>query len=237
LGFESPADSSEETVNVKTVAPKSIILSVLTAVVLGGFFIGVITIAIPNLATITASADPISSIFSYHLGGMATLVLLACVLLAMFATSLMNMTVASRILFAISRDKKFIAHKTLRKVSSHGIPFYSAIFVAVVEAIVFLTMYGLSAIYASAIVLLFGAYLITVINFMIGLKKLPPTDKFSLGRWHWPVVILSIVWLVLQICILTIPQEFHLVGEITVGIIALGFIQYFLQRTLGRESR
>jgi len=170
------------------------------------------------------------------LGSLFTELLLACVLLAMFATALMNMTVASRILFAMSRDKKFIGHNVLKKVSSHGIPLYSALLVALVEIIVLLTMYGLSAIFASAIVLLFLAYLITVINFAIGLKKLPATQNFSLGKWHWFVVILSIFWLCAEICILTIPQEFHLAAEITGAIIILGIVLYYIQRFFVKTS-
>ena len=236
FGFESPSDFSEETVNAKQVAPKSIILSVLVSVLLGAFFIGIVTIAIPNLATVTSAADPISTIFIYHLGALLTQIFLFFVVLAMFAASLITTTAASRILFAVSRDKNFIGHQYFSKISGKGIPFYAALFIAVVEGIIFLTMYGLSALYSAAVVLLFLAYLITVINFAVGLKKLPPTKNFSLGKWHWPIVILSIVWLVFQICVLTIPAEFHLASEVTGVIIVSGLILYSLQRLFITKS-
>jgi amino acid transporter len=171
FGFEAPSDLSEETLNVKRIVPKSIISGIITSIVLGAFFIGVVTIAIPNLATVTASADPISTIFASHLGQGLTNVMLLMVLIAMFATALLNLTVATRVLFAISRDEKFVGHSLLKKVSSHGIPVYSVIAIIAVEVITFLTMYGLSAFYASAIVLLGLAYLITVVNFVLNIKK------------------------------------------------------------------
>jgi hypothetical protein len=90
-------------------------------------------------------------------------------------------------------------------------------------------MYGLSALYAAAVVLLFLGYLITVINFAIGIKKLPSTKNFSLGKWHMPVVSLAIIWLIAEIGILTIPQEFHLAAIITGLIILLGGVLYTLQ--------
>lgn len=236
FGFESPSELSEETINVKRVAPKSIILSVLSAVLLGFFFVVAITIAIPDLAVVTAAPDPISTIMSHYMGTAATDLLLICVLLAMFACSLLNLTVAPRILFAIARDKKFFAHTFFTQISSHGIPLTATLFLTIVAVIVFLTMYGLSALFASAVVLLFIAYLATVLNFAIGAKKLPPTKNFSLGVWHWPVVVLAVAWLVFEICVLTIPAEFHLAAYIAIGIVLLGSLLYGLQFLLLREK-
>ncbi len=236
FGFESPSDFSEETINAKQVAPKSIISSVLVAVILGALFLGIVTIAIPNLATVSSASDPISTIFSYHLGTIPTQIFLFLVVLAMFAASLITTTAASRLLFAVSRDKKVIGHQLFSKVSDRGIPLYAAILIATVEGVIYLTMYGLSALYSAAVVLLFLAYLITVLNFSIGAKKLPATKNFSLGNWHWPVVILSILWLVFEIGVLTVPAEFHLAAEITAGITLGGLIIYFLQPLLIGKS-
>lgn len=235
FGFEAPSDLSEETMNVKRVVPKSIISGIITSIVLGAFFIGVVTIAIPDLQTVTGSSDPISTIFVSHLGQSLTNIFLAMVLVAMFATALLNLIVATRVLFAISRDEKFVGYSFLKKVSPNGIPYYSVMAIIAVEIITFLTMYGLPAIYASAIVLLGLAYLITVINFLMSVKKLPPTTSFSLGRWHWPVVICSVLWLVLLLVILTVPQEFHLAAKIGAGVVILGFLQHFLQQSLKKS--
>lgn len=236
FGFETPSDFSEETINVKQVAPKSIVSSVAAAAVLGLFFLVVLTVCIPNLSNITASADPISSIVSFYLGDFGTKIFLFCVLLAMFATSLLAITLASRLLFAVSRDRNFLAHEKFSKVSSHGTPFYAALLATLIEIVIFLTMYGLAALYASGVVLLFSAYLITVINFAVSIKKLPPTNNFSLGKWHWPVVIMAIVWLVIQIGILTIPGEFHLAAEIGIGIIIFSSIQHYLHKTFFQKD-
>ena len=236
FGFETPSDLSEETINVKSITPKSIISSVLASSLLGLFFIFALTVAIPNLSDITTASDPISAIISSHFGGIVTEIFLGCVLLAMFATSLISITLASRLLFAVSRDKHFIAHEKFSKISARGVPSYAAWLVALVEIIIFLTMYNLSALYASAIVLLFSAYLITVINFAVGLKKLPPTKNFSLGKWHWPVVFLAIAWLVVQITILTVPEEFHLAAMIGAGILVFSAIQYNLHNFFTKKS-
>lgn len=232
FGFETPADLSEETIDAKRIAPKSILVSVATTAILGFLFILVLTIAIPDVSTITASSDPISAIVSHYLGAAATRIFLFCVVLAMFASSLLGITTSSRLLFAVSRDKRFFAHQTFIKISKHGIPFYAVALVAVLEILIFLTMYGMSALYAAAVVLLFLAYLITVIHFAIGSRRLPPTKYFSLHKWHWPVVVIAILWLLFEIAILTIPEEFHLAALIAVGILVVGAIQYGIQHFL-----
>jgi amino acid transporter len=238
FGFESPSDFAEETINARRVAPKSIILSVLASALLGFFFIYIITMSIPDLARVTASSDPISTIFLSRLGAMPTEVFLAFVIVAMFAASLMTTAAASRLLFAVSRDKRVLGHRWFATISGRGIPLYAAVLIAAVELVIFLTMYGLAALYSAAVVLLFLAYLITVVNFAVGLRKLPQGIRtFSLGRWHWPVVTLSIVWLVFEICVLTIPAEFHSAAMITAGIGLFGLAFYYVQPALMKGSR
>ncbi len=236
FGFETPSDLSEETKNPKIVTPKSIISSVLVSVLLGFFFLVVITMAIPNLSTITASADPVSSIMFYHLGNFATEIFILFVLLAMFGTSLLSITLASRLLFAVSRDKHFIAHEKFTTISKRGIPLYASLLVALLEIILFLTMYSVSALAASAVIILFSGYLITVINFGFGLKKLPPTKNFSLGKWHWLIVITATIWLIFQISILVIPAEFHKSALIAGTIFIFSIIQYPLHKLSQRKK-
>ena len=97
-------------------------------------------------------------------------------------------------------------------------------------------MYGLSALYASGVVLLFTAYLITVVNFAFGMKKLAPTKHFSLGKWHWPITVFAGIWLAAQIAILTIPQEFHIAAFIGFGIIIFSSLQYLLHKLTSKRT-
>ncbi len=231
FGFETAADLSEETKNVKKVAPRSIISSVLSAVILGFFFIVVLTLAIPDLKTITASADPISAIIYHYFGLLPTKIVLFFVLIAMFATSLITFTTATRLMFAMARDKRIIGSSLLEKISSYRVPANAALVVMVIQIIVFLTVSGITALYASAILLLAIAYLITVLSFAFKSNKLPPSTTFSLKKWRWPVIILATVGLVVEISILTIPEEFHTSTLIAGGVIAVGVLLYIWMST------
>jgi hypothetical protein len=67
-----------------------------------------------------------------------------------------------------------------------------------------------------------------VLSFAFGSKKLSSTSTFSLGKWHWPAVILAAAWLAVEIGILTIPAEF-LSGTIaTGGVLVVGLLLYLV---------
>lgn len=226
IGFETSADMSEETVNARTIAPKGIISSILVSAILGFAFIIVITIAIPNVAVIKAASNPLVAIVQYHLGAMATKIFLIFVIISIFACSLINIAAASRTLYAIARDKRFIAPAFFQKISTQHVPIVAISFVTIVSISFSMMANSLTALYAAVAILPAIIYLTTVICFAIGLNKLPSFNTFSLGKWHSPIVVLAISWLLIEIGILTIPQEFH-AGALTVGgVVGVGFLLY-----------
>ena len=165
---------------------------------------------------------------SYHLGAVLTKIFLVCVLVAMFAVSLLNMMLSSRILFAMARDNNFIGASFFKKISKRQVPANAIIVIALIEILTFFFFSGLVALYAAPVILLFTAYLVTVVNFARKSGGFAPTTTFSLGTWRWPVTILATLWLVTAIAILTIPEEFHLSAMIAGGVITVGILQYAL---------
>jgi hypothetical protein len=83
-----------------------------------------------------------------------------------------------------------------------------------------------TSLYGACSVLAALYYLITVVAFAAKTGKLGTTNTFSLGRWHWPVVILAATWSIVEIGILTIPEEFHPVAVATGGVLVVGFVIY-----------
>jgi len=230
IGFELPSDLSEETLNVKQVAPKSIIIAVVVSIVLGSLFIGTLVLAIPDLATITAASDPISAIVAYHLGATVMKIFLVFVLVAMFALALLVMAGASRILYAVARDGRAIGSSFLAKVSKHKVPHIAILCVTALEMIIFLSAKDAVDLYAASTVLFFLVYLITVVSFAFGFKKLPKPGGFSLGSWRWPIVSIAIGWLIAMISILTLPEEFHRAAQIAGIALLLCLVACFVIR-------
>ncbi|MDE2029152.1 MAG: amino acid permease [Alphaproteobacteria bacterium] len=227
IGFELPSDLSEETKNAKNIAPRSILSAVISSVILGGLFLAILILAIPDVARITASPDPISAIVAYHLGGAATKIFLVFVLIAMFALALLVMAATARILYAVARDERIPGAARLASVSKHKVPAPAIFLVTAIELAIFLTARSATDLYAATTVLFFIAYLITVVGFANGFGKLPPEGGFSLGKWRMPVVALAALWLAFMIGVLTIPAEFHRAAEIAAVVLVAGLALAF----------
>ena len=228
FGYEAPSDVSEETVGVRRIAPKSIIWAVGASAVLGFIFILILTVAIPDFATISATTDPISAIFTFYLGVVATKIFLFFVLLAIFALGILVITNVPRLVFAMARDNRLVGSSFFAKISPSKVPRNAAIFVAVIEAIVFVFAYGQVALYATSVILLSLVYLITIVNYALKQETLPAPDTFSLGKWRGLVITTALIWIVLEIGVFTIPQDFHLAALISFGVIAAGFVLQLL---------
>ena len=118
-------------------------------------------------------------IISGTLGPTMAKVFLVLVLISMFACSLVNMTGASRVLFAMSRDNRFPASVMLQKISAHHVPLVAIWLVTIVAAFFLWIADTATALYGAGAVLFALFYLTTVLGFAFGSKKLPPTDGFS----------------------------------------------------------
>ena len=235
VGFEGAADVNEETIDARRIAPMGIFRATLTSSILGFAFVVLLTLLIPNVATISAAADPVSAIISSALGGMLTKVFLILVLISVFACSLVNMTGASRVLFAMSRDHRFVGSSWLNKVSHHKVPAYAVWFVTLIAAIALYFSDTATALYGAGTVLLALFYVATVIGYAT--SKLPAADSFSLGRFRWPVIVLSIAWLLLEIGIFTIPAQFHASAVATGYVLIVGAVIYiFFGRSAPKAS-
>ncbi|MES2225527.1 MAG: amino acid permease [Patescibacteria group bacterium] len=224
FGYEAPSDVSEETFNARRTAPQSVIAAVSSSAILGFIFLLILTLAIPNAATIASEVDPVSSIFFYHLGMIPTYIFLVCVLIAMLAVGLLVITNAARLTFAMARDEATRGSHILKKVSGRGVPANAAIFVATIEILLIVFAYGQTALYATTIILLSLVYLITILSFALNMKKLPSPDTFSLGLWRMPVIVIAACWIVAELALFTIPAPFHLSAYTSIGVIVAGLI-------------
>ncbi len=234
LGFECSADVSEETVNTQHVTPRGMVSAVLISAVVGFAFVFIMAIAIPDVKEVTNAAYPLAAITSYYLGDAGTHLFLAFVLTSVFACAMVVMMTGARFMFAMARDRRMFASSFFGKVSAHRVPKNASIFIAGLAIIFVLIGDNLTLLSGAATVCVVLYYLITVISFGFAAPKLPDTHTFSLGRWHWPVVIIAAAWLIVEIGILTLPEEFHAGALTALGVIVSGIVMYFL---VGRPKK
>jgi amino acid transporter len=58
------------------------------------------------------------------------------------------------------------------------------------------------------------------------LARLGNTGTFGLGRWAVPVFVLSFIWLVSALLMLTVPAAFHSADEVVLIVAAAGVLWY-----------
>jgi amino acid transporter len=230
IGFECAADLSEETKGAVRRVPRSIISSVVISAVLGFFVLLGFTLAIPNLHAVETSGTPLLVIMQYYLGPVATKLAMAMVFISIFACTLMNTATPARQLFAISRDGMIPPKERLVHVSRRSKSPYVAIIVVSVIAILFTLIAKVEAVITSvssvAIYLGYGLVIIAGLINRQGLKN--PAGSFNLNRWHKPVSIAAIVWLVVAIVAMTLPAPGHNAAYVALAVVAIGVGWYLL---------
>jgi amino acid transporter len=117
VGFDSAANLAEEAKDPYRSVPRAIVGSVAAAGALGLVFVITVTIAIDSIPKVTDSDSPIAAIIRDQLGSVTERVFVAGITLAFFGAGTAVMTACSRLVFAMSRDSRFPAHRVMRRVN------------------------------------------------------------------------------------------------------------------------
>src|SRR5439155_3620251 len=247
VGFELAADLSEEAVNARVAVPKAVIWSVVSSAVLGMFALIGFALAIPDLKKITESPVPIADIFSYWLGSGLTKVFLLFVVFSIFALSVIGTAATARLIFSMARDNILPFSRTLKRVnprtrtpipallSTTGLSPLSTLY-----GYVDVRFFGGNAfivLITATATLPFLVYLGTVVAYVWQRDRMMSLPgAFDLGPWARPVMIGALVWVVLVLAMLIIPQAYWGADVvcIIVEVVALGWWALVLRRRLGR---
>jgi amino acid transporter len=233
VGWESAANMAEETHNPKQVVPRSMVRAVLISGGVGMLFLMVITAGIGNqIEAVTASSSPVALIIENTVGPVLATIMLVVVCVAIFACGLVIMTSNSRLIHAMARDGRIPFAETFSKVPRPtGGPSWATVlaggssiaivlcFTATPDALAALLGAGtlMPAILYAATVALFIA---TRHNY-----EMHP-DDFTLGKWEVPVVIGACLWLVVELAIFLIPEDFRVAQYYSLGSLVVGAIVF-----------
>ncbi|MFY2558044.1 amino acid permease [Corallococcus terminator] len=116
-GYDASAHISEETRDPTRNAPWGIFLSVAVSAVAGYLLLGAVTLAIQDLPTTAAAANPFLYVLTQALGPALGGALVWVAIGAMWFCGLSSVTSNSRMLFAFARDNGLPASKWLAQVS------------------------------------------------------------------------------------------------------------------------
>lgn len=115
-GFEAAADLAEETRQPRRTVPRAILASLLGAGLAGALLLAGLVLNAPDLEAVRADPHPLSAILQAALGRTGWTIVLAVGGISIFACALASMAGASRLLFAMGRDRMLPAAPLLAAV-------------------------------------------------------------------------------------------------------------------------
>src|SRR3954447_12605819 len=226
VGFDAAANLAEEAKEPYRNVPRAIVGSVVAAGVLGLLFLIALTVAIPDVTRLSHAASPVAAILREQLGPMVETTLLVAITFAFFACGMVTMVTGARLVFAMSRDARFPAHRLMRRVDPRTrTPIPATVLIFAGGVVLMAALPGealLQLITASTIlpVLIYGA---TVCLYLAVRGRLDRRESaFDLGRFELPVAIIALIWLAVAMLVLVPPAEALVAVLIIVGLMLVG---------------
>jgi amino acid transporter len=246
IGWEGAADLAEETNDPRSVTPSAMIRANYVSVAASLFMIVGFLIAIPHgmAALLGQPKNPLIYIFQSHFGAIAAGILQVVVFLAIFSCVLANMVVATRLTFALSRDKMLPGSALLGRVNATTrTPIASILLVAAVGIGINLLSAGVAAnVVSICSVAYYFIYALTVGGAVYAYRKSRmPTHRpgdFSLGRWFVPVAVAAFLYAAAVIVIALAPHQGHTAAMYLLAAEVVGVLWYllYLRQRIANQS-
>ncbi len=226
VGFDSAANLAEEAKDPFRSVPRAIVGSVVAAGILGMLFLITLTAAIEDLPRISAEGSPVAAIMRDRLGPVAEKTLLAAVSIAFFGAGTVVLVACSRLIFAMSRDARFPAHRWMRRVNPRTrTPIPATLLILALGVVLMVALPGaalLQLITSSTILpaLIYGA---TIVLYLAVRRRLDRrAGAFDLGRLELPVAVSALVWTLIALFVLVTPEDAPTSVVIVAGLLLLG---------------
>jgi amino acid transporter len=239
VGFESAANLAEETNDPETVVPRAMWQAVAASGGLGFLFILGVTLAIKDPVALAKSGTPIADVIEATLGGVVGTLLLVLVSIAIFACGLVIMMTGTRLTWAMSRDERFPGWQVLQKISpTFRTPLNATLFVMVLAQIV-LAIFSqdqnvLFTLFGAATLLPAIMYASTTLLYVFKRNQLPHSDKFDLGKWEVPLMVIAVVWLAFELSLFR-DSSFVDAWKYVLVMLAIGAV-YFIYLLVTRGA-
>ncbi|MFD6551354.1 APC family permease [Streptomyces sp. NPDC058398] len=240
VGFDAAANLAEEAKDPHRSVPRAIVGSVVAAGLLGMLFLIALTVAIDDIPRVSASGSPVAAIMRDQLGPVMEKTLLVAITFAFFGAGMVVMVACSRMIFAMSRDSRFPAHRLMRRVNPRTrTPIPATVLIFALGVLLMVTLPGaalLELITASTILpaITYGS---TVVLYLAVRKRLDRRKgAFDLGRFELPVAICALVWTLVALFVLVAPREALVSVVIVAGLLAAGGLFLLFMLKFDREA-
>ncbi|MFF4231669.1 APC family permease [Streptomyces sp. NPDC001820] len=240
VGFDSAANLAEEAKDPYRTVPRAIVGSVVAAGLLGMLFLITLTVAIDDIPRISADGSPVAAIMRDNLGPVMERALLVAITFAFFGAGIVVMVACSRLVFAMSRDSRFPAHRLMRRVNPRTctpIPATILIFALGVVLMVVLPGAALLELITASTILPAVIYGSTIVLYLAVRGRLDrKKGAFDLGRFELPVAICALVWTLVALFVLVSPREALVSVVIVVGLLLAGGLFFLVMLKFDRQA-
>jgi amino acid transporter len=236
LGWEGAADLAEETEDPRRVAPQAMFRSVAVSSLSGFLIFALLGMAIPGTigGFLNDPENPVFHLVGTQVGTFAKDLMVVIGFASIFACVIANMAVATRMVYALSRDNMLPASRAFATVNERtGTPIVAILSVSALAIVLNVLNEGLVAkIFAIVGLGYYCTYLLTMLAATIAHRagRIPeaPPGVFTLGRWMGPVAAVGMAWAALVIIVLTVPSVNHTTAYYTAGAFAIGALWWAL---------
>ncbi|MFN8254463.1 MAG: amino acid permease [Bacteroidales bacterium] len=206
-GFEAAADLAEETKSPRKYVPRAVISSQLSAALAGFLILILLVLNAGNIGNAQGKSNALISILENSIGTRATAATGMVVMLSIFACAVASMATATRLLFSMSRDNIFPFSSFLAKVNQkRQTPQIATIVIWLFSSIVILAFRRIEIITSVGAVAAYLGYAGIMLATIITKKDMNAFEGFTLGVWRKIIQFFSLIWTLLVVAALCIPE-------------------------------
>jgi len=209
-GYDASAHMSEETTSASRKAARGVWTSVAVSGIFGWILLLALTFAVPNVnSTLSAGAFDVQYIWQTSLGTKWAEFLLFIVVAAQFFCDNADITAASRVIWALSRDKAVPGHHLWHRLNKYRAPVYAIWLVVIFDILWMLPTFANATIgYLVAtsitVIALYSAYALPILLRM-RLGKRFETGAWTLGKHYRWIDSIALAWILIITILFIMP--------------------------------
>lgn len=215
-GYDTAAHIAEETTQAHSSTPVAMLGSVINCIVLGILLIVGTNSVVTDIDELTDPSNSLGAavlLWQQICGTPIALLLLSITFVGVECSNCANLTSATRMIYAFSRDKAVPLSSWWHRVNPYTESPLTAIWLAIVLAFLMglpslASQTALGALFSLTATGLYCSYLIPILlRVTVARKSFSQPSEFSLGRFSVPAGVISVLWALFMVLILCLPQQ------------------------------
>ena len=206
-GFEAAADLAEETRSPRKHVPRAVISSQASAALAGFLILVMLILSVDDIATAQDQSNSLIYILENAIGQRGTAMTGIVVILSIFACAVASMATATRLLYSLSRDRVLPFSRFLSRVNKRRqTPQVATLVVWFLSCLAILTFRRIEIITSVGTVAAYLGYSGIMLATLITTKESESVEGFNLGKMKTPVRGAALVWTLLIVAALALPE-------------------------------